>query len=162
MWKKIVLIFLCLAIGFVLGGIVGGTYFISDMAKCMFMFQEKEIYAIGQAAEKAYYNGPNEVAIWALENYVNTLSELKKERGNSKTQNPYLLILPDTDLMIAHARLAKLYQRINNIEKSKHHLEQAISCSKNSKLGGFSTEKDFSKMLDALDKSYNENLEKQQ
>ena len=63
--------------------------------------------------------------------------------------------------MIAHARLARLYQR-NNIEKSKHHLEQAISYSKNSKFGNFSTEIDLSKMLDALDKSYHKNLEKEQ
>ena len=76
MWKKIGLAALFFVIGCILGVILNMTYFGHKVATVMFMLQEKEISKIGEAAEDAYYNQPNEVAVWALESYIKTLRTL--------------------------------------------------------------------------------------
>lgn len=155
MWKKIGLIVLCLVIGCVLGVVLNTAYLGHKVARAMFLLQEKEIFKIGEAAEDAYYNQPNEVAVWALENYVKTLNDLKEERGHAGVENPYIILSPDTDLVFAHARLGKLYKQMGNAEKSEYHFKQAISLSKNISLICINTEEDCLRILDALDKSRN-------
>ena len=159
MWKKIGLVVLCLAIGFVLGVILDMAYTGHNLATAMFMLQEKEIFKIGEAAEDAYYNQPNEVAVWALVNYIKTLNEVKEERGHAGVENPYFILSPDIDLVFAHARLGKLYKQMGNAEKSRYHFEQTISHSKYTKLKCFNTEEDCVRMLDALDKAHSKSLE---
>lgn len=110
---------------------------------------------MGEAAEDAYYNQPKEVAVWALENYIKTLNELKKERSHAEAENPYFILSPDTDLVFAHARLGKLYKQMGNDEKSRHHFDQAISLGKNTSLKCIDTEQDCLRALDALDKTRN-------
>jgi tetratricopeptide (TPR) repeat protein len=155
MWKKIGLVILYLVIGCVLGGTLSMAYLGHNLATGMFMLQEKEIFKIGEAAEEAYYNEPNEVAVWALENYVKILNELKKERAPAKTKNPYFILSPDIDSVLAHARLGKLYKQMGNAEKSSHHFEQAISYSKYTPLKSINTEEDCLRILDDLGKARN-------
>ncbi len=159
MWKKIGLIVLRLVIGFVLGVILSMAYSGHTLATGMFMLQEKEIFKMGEAAEDAYYNQPNEVAAWALESYIKTLNEVKEEHSQARVENPYFILSPDTDLVFAHARLGKLYKQIGNAEKSRYHFEQAISYSKQTKMTDLDTEENCAKMLDALDKSHSKSLE---
>jgi hypothetical protein len=64
MWKKIALVILCL-IGCVLGGVLSMAYLGHNLAKGMFMLQEKEIFKMGEAAKEAYYSQTKEVAVWA-------------------------------------------------------------------------------------------------
>jgi tetratricopeptide (TPR) repeat protein len=155
MWKKIGLIVLCLVVGCILGAILSMAYSGHKLATGMFMLQEKEIFEMGEAVEEAYYSQPNEVAVWALENYIKILNELKEERSPAKVENPYFILSPDTDLAFAHTRLGKLYKQMGNDEKSRYHFEQAISCSKHTKLKCINTEEDCLKTLDALDKARN-------
>jgi L-ribulose-5-phosphate 3-epimerase UlaE len=154
MWKKIGLAVLGPVIGCVLGVVLSMAYLGRTMATGMFMLQEKEILNIGEAAEDAYYNEPNEVAVWALENYIKTLNELKEERKPAKVKNPYFILTPDIDLLFAHARSGKIYKQMGNDEKSQYHFEQAISHSKNTRLKSLNTQEDCLKMLDAIDKSH--------
>lgn len=154
MWKKIGLIVLGLAGGCVLGVFISMAYMGRTLAIGMFSLQEKEIFNIGQAAEDAYYNEPNQVAVWALENYIKTLNNLKEERKPATVKNPYFILTPDIDLLFAHARLGKIYKQMGNDEKSRYHFEQAISHSKNTRLKSLNTQEDCEKMLDALDKSH--------
>ena len=155
MWKMIGLVVLCLMLGCVLGGILIMAYSGHTLATGMFMLQEKEVFKIGEAAENAYYNQPNEVAVWALENYVKTLNELKEERNPAKVKNPYFILSPDTDLVFAHLRLGKLYKQMGSDEKSRYNFEQAISLGKNTRLKCINTEEDCLRTLDALDKARN-------
>lgn len=155
MWKKIGLVVLGLVIGCVLGGILSMAYFGHTLATGMFMLQEKEIFKMGEAAEDAYYNQPNEVAVWALENYIKILNELKEERSHEEAENPYFMLSPDTDLVFAHARLGKLYKQVGYDEKSRYHFEQAISCSKYTPWKSINTEEDCLRILDASDKVQN-------
>ena len=159
MWKKLGLIVLCLAIGCGLGVFLSMVYTGRTLAMGMFMLQEKEIFNMGEAAENAYYNEPNEVAVWALSNYIKTLNELKEERRPAKVKNPYFLLSPDTDLVFAYARLGKLYKQMGNTEKSQYYFEQAISLSKNTGPKDLNTEEDCLKMLDLLDKEHSKGLE---
>jgi len=158
-WKKIGLIVLCLAIGCVLGVILSTVYFGHKLATGMFMLQEKEIFEMGETAEDAYYNQPNEVAVWALESYIKTLNKVKEERSHAGVENPYFILSPDTDLVFAHARLGKLFKQMGDTEKSRYHFEQAISHSKYTKLKCFNTEEDCVRMLDTLDKMHSKSLE---
>jgi hypothetical protein len=152
MWKNIGLVILGLVLGCVLGVFITMAYFGKTMATGMFMLQEKEISQIGEASEDAYHNQPSEVAVWALENYVKTLNELKEERSSLNVKNPYFILSPGTDLVFAHARLGKLYKQLGNDEKCRYHFEQAISLSKDTNLKHIDTEEDCLRILDALDK----------
>ena len=132
MWKKIGLVILGLVIGGVLGSVGTMAYCGYSLAKCMFMLQEKEILRIGERAEEAYHNQPNEVAAWALTSYIETLKELKEERSVAESENPYLLLTPDRDLVFAHGRVGQLYKEMDNAEKSRYHFKEALSyCSSN-------------------------------
>jgi hypothetical protein len=155
MWKKIGLVVLGFVIGCVLGVILSMTYFGRTFAIGMFTFQEKEIFNQGEAAEDAYYNEPNEVAVWALTTYIKTLNELIKERSPAKVKNPYLLLDPDIDLFLAHARLGKIYKQMGKTEESKYHFEQAITHKKRTDL----TEEYCMKFLDEMDKLHSKGLE---
>ena len=89
MWKKIGLIVLGLVGGCVLGVFITMAYMGHTLATGMFVLQEGEVCKIGGAAEDAYYNEPNEVAVWALENYIKTLNELKEEALRSALKDYY-------------------------------------------------------------------------
>ena len=155
MWKKIGLVVLCLAIGCVLGVVLSMAYSGHKLATVMFMLQEKEIFKMGEAAEDAYYNQPNEVAVWALENQIKRLNKVKEERSAAGVENPYFMLSPDTDLVFAHLRLGKLYKQMGSDEKSRYNFEQAISLGKNTRLKCINTEEDCLRTLDALDKARN-------
>ena len=159
MWKKIGLFVLGHINGCALGVILSMASFGHKLATGMFMLQENEIVEMGETAVDAYYNPPNEVASWALENYIKTLNKVKEERNHEGVENPYFILSPDTDLVFAHVRLGKLYKQMGNAEKSRYHFEQAISHSKYTKLKRFNTEEDCVRMLDALDKAHSKSLE---
>ncbi len=156
MWKKIGLVILGIVIGCVLGVVLSMAYWGRTIATGMFLLQEKEVLNIGKAAEDAYYNEPNEVAVWALENYIKILNNIKEERKSINVKNPYFILSPDTDLLFAHARLGKIYKQMGNDEKSRYHLEQAISYSKNTPCKTVNTQEDCLKMLEHLDKEHKE------
>jgi len=155
MWKKIGLVVLGIVIGFVSGFILSMAYSGHTMATGMIFFQEKEIVDMGQAAEDAYYNEPNEVAAWALTTYIKTFNELEKERLPAKVKKPYFMLAPHMDLFLAHARLGKIYKQMGKAEESRYHFEQAIiykNCPD-------WKEEDCMKFLDAFDKSHNKGKE---
>ena len=158
MWKKIALISIGLAAGFVLGCILTMAYNGYTMATAIFMFQEKEIYEMEEAAIGAYHNQPNEVAIWALENYINTLNRLQQERSYTEAENPYFILNPEWSLMLSYARLGQLYKKTGETEKSQNNFEQALSYGKRLEVKGLDKEEDVVELLNKLDKHRNENL----
>ena len=129
-------------IGGVVGAIASMAYFGPGMTKAMFLFQEKEIFKIGEAADKAYYEQAGETAIWALTFYIETLDELKVERSVAEVENPYFILDSkslENDLMMSHIKLVKLYKQTGNEEKANYHFTRAkescvISTFKNMKL----------------------------
>ena len=125
MWKKILVIVLCLIVGGAIGTIATMAYFGHGVAQMMLMLQEKEIFRIGEAADNAYYEQAGETAIWALTFYIETLNELKVERSCADVENPYLFVRPEDDLTLSHIKLIKLYKQAGNEEKVKYHFTEA-------------------------------------
>jgi len=154
MRKKIALAILCLAIGFIAGYIFNMTYTTAKLARAMFMLQEKEIFQMEEAAVRAYYTEPNEVAVWALENQINTLNKLKEERSQTDVNQPYW---PDQSLALLHARLGQLYNKMNNSEKSNYHFDQALYYSKLA-LKNVNTREDLLKLVTKIDESVDANF----
>ena len=153
MKKIIIFTLLGFVIGLAVGCIITMAFLGHKMASAMFMLQEKEIFEMEEATVQAYYNQPNEVAIWALENYIKTLNRLKEERSSAEVENPYFILSPVQSLTFAHTRLGQLYKKTDNIEKSKYHFKQAMSHIKNTKLKVIKTEEDLIDFINILDQN---------
>ena len=154
MKKTILFTLLGLVIGIIIGGIGVVAYCGSGfegLVKTMLMVQEKEIAEMKIDATKAYHEQPPEVAIWALENYIDNLNTLKEERTQNGTEAPYIFLTPDRSLVFSHARLGQLYKKLDNAEKSKYHFAQAMSKSKEIKLPAFETEEKLIEFIHKVD-----------
>jgi len=151
MRKTIIFTLLGFVIGLAVGFIITVAFFGPKMAQAMFMLQEAEICEMEDAAVQAYHNQPNEVAIWALENYIKTLNKLKEQRSSADVENPYLILSPAQSLVLTHARLGQLYKKMGHVEKSKHNLEQAMSNIENAGLKVIKTEEDLIAFINRLD-----------
>ena len=149
--KTIGFAILFLVIGLAAGFIITVAFFGPKTAQVMFMLQEKEIFELEEATEKAYYNQPNEVAIWALENYIKTLNRLKEERSSAEVENPYFILSPAQSLVLTHTRLGQLYKKMGYVEKSKHNFEQAMFNIEDARLKVIKTEEDLIAFINRLD-----------
>lgn len=150
--KYIIIGILSLLIGCGIGYLLGVVHYGFVIAPSMLMLQEKEIAERGESVYKAYLNEPTDVGIWALKDYIDTLNRIMEERRSyTKFKNPYFILSPEEDLVLAHGRLALLYKKINKIEKSKYHFGQAISHSKNTK-HPIETEQELINFLEKVDK----------
>ena len=152
MRKTIIFTLLAFVIGLALGYIITMAFTGYKIASAMFMLQEQEILEMEEVAVQAYYNEPNEVAVWALENHIKTLNRLKEERSSSDVENPYFILFPAQSLVCTHARLGQLYKKMSCVEKSKHNFEQAMSNIENAKLKAIKTEEDLVALINRLDK----------
>ena len=152
MRKTIIFTLLAFVIGLALGYIITTAFTGYKIASAMFMLQEQEILEMEEVAVQAYYNEPNEVAVWALENHIKTLNRLKEERSPSDVENPYFILSPAQSLVCTHARLGQLYKKMGCVEKSKHNFEQAMSNIENAKLKAIKTVEDLVALINRLDK----------
>ena len=116
-----------LVIGIVLSAIIVLSYIMPRNASSMFMLQEQEIVKQGEEAYKAYLHEETPVSIWALERYVDALNRIIEERTSADVDDPYFMLHPEIDLVLAHGRLGILYRGDDNIEKSQYHFNQALS-----------------------------------
>lgn len=151
MRKTIIFTLLGFVTGLALGLITTMAFTGYKIASAMFVLQEKEIFEMEEAAIQAYYNEPNEVAIWVLDNYINRLSKLKEERSSTEVEEPYVFLSPDYSLVLAHARLGQLYKKMGHVEKSRRNFEQAMSNIENARLGVIKTEEDLIAFMNRLD-----------
>jgi hypothetical protein len=151
MWK-ITQMSLCLVAGFALGYIVSMANSGHKVAQGMFLLQEMEVIHMQEAAMQAYFNESNEVAVWALENCVETLNRLTDERSPADVENPFIMLVPDQFFVLSHARLGLLYKKMGEVEKSKYNFDQAISLRKRTKMKAFDNEENLIEFLTELDK----------
>jgi len=125
--KKIIgFTLLGLVIGIVLGCIFTMAYMGPTCAKGMFMLQEAELIRSEDAAIQAYLNESPETGIWALENYINALNRVIKEREIRNNKHLFLMISTKVTLREAYVRLALLYGKIGNEAKRKENFEKAF------------------------------------
>ena len=115
-----------LVIGIGLGSIGSIAYLGRELATDMFMLHDAELIRTEDAAIKAYLNESPEIGIWALENYINTMNRVFKEREIEDNQHVFVLLKPKTTLRYAHVRLALLYEKTGNDLKRKENFEKAF------------------------------------
>ncbi len=152
---KYILIFLsALTLGIMSGYGVTLTYYGHEIATAMFLLQEEEIIMMEEAAHEAYLKEPPAVAVWALENYVNTMDRLKKERSSVATDNPFLVLTPDDSLVLAHARLCILNENLSKYAKSRYHLEAAVAHIPAAGLPGIANQADLIRLMKEMDRRY--------
>ncbi len=124
--KTIALTILSLVIGIGIGIIFCIAYFGPKLARSMFILQETELVRNEDSAMQAYLNESPEVGIWALENYINSLNQVIKEREIEDNQHVFFMVKPKITLRYAHVRLALLYEKTGNDLKRKENLEKAF------------------------------------
>jgi tetratricopeptide (TPR) repeat protein len=124
MKNKICLCSLLFILGIVLGSIV--TYSVQlkkfqHSANLYQSIQQENRYKDFERCNRAYFQKSPEIAVWGLENYIDDTMSLLKTGGESGSD-----LVNNMNLFIAHARLAKLYQKLGNQEKSEEHFRSAI------------------------------------
>lgn len=128
--KTIVFTIIGLVIGLVIGiglGSIGSIAYLGPkLAKGMLSLQETELVRNEESAIQAYLNESPEVGIWALENYINSINQVMKEREVEDNQHLFFLIRPTMTLRLAHVRLALLYEKTGNDLKRKENLDKAF------------------------------------
>lgn len=155
--KALFLTLVVFIIGLVIGFVGTLDYFGHTTATLMLLNQEMEIVEFEGSTVDAYYNQPTEVAIWALENYINTLNRVKEEHALADTEKPYILFSPDRSLALSHARLVLLYKKLNDPEKCKYHFEMATSQTKGINLSAFDTEEKLIEFIHKLNSGTGKN-----
>ena len=148
MTKKRFIVFLLFVFigGIALGSIIVSVYLGKSIANSMAILSMKNRAELEMRAFNAYKNESPEVGIWALTN----LSEILNEDAKI-FQNDRELILKD--LFFVHARLALLFQTLNDPENYNKNIEQAIELSKKYYPNKFQSEAElivFVKKIDSM------------
>lgn len=152
--KTIVFPIIGLVIGIVLGGIGSMAFFGKSLARAMFMLQEAEVLRNENSAIQAYLNESPEVGIWALENYINSMNQVIKEREIEDNQHVFVLIKPTITLRYAHVRLALLYEKTGNDSKRKENFDKAFEYYDSMKIERELLEKRLIELVTKLDSQY--------
>jgi hypothetical protein len=119
----------CLLLGVMLG--IAGTYLVI-MPHCTKMasrtFFTSEAYKLGEDAQRSFHAYKHEskpVAIYALSEHLAALKKAKDIPENARLLNDRGLYL---ELMLAHARVAKLYAETEQTNLSAEHFSEALKC----------------------------------
>jgi len=146
----------CFVVGLLLG--VGGTYFFGmaywgkQTADGLVMIKQAELAESGEKAFDAYQHESQPIAIYALSRYLASLKEMEDQIGS---ENPVLLTKMDVhfDMMLTHARLAKVYAAMGQPELSRQQLADALQCaSQEHKLQTITNQAVLAEILARVDK----------
>ena len=156
--KTIAFTIIGLVIGFVIGIVLGSigsmAYLGHELATGMFMLHDAELVRNEDSAIQAYLNESPEVGIWALENYINSMNQVMKERETEDNQYLFVLIRPKTTLRFAHVRLALLYEETGNDLKRKENLDKAFEYYDSIKIEREILEKKLIELVTKVDRQF--------
>ena len=144
----------CFIVGVFLG--VGGAYFCGgaysgkQIAEGLALFKEMEIAESGQRAFAAYQHESPLVAIYALSQYLDTLTKTEELAGENAVFMTKSGINFDT--MLAHARLAKVYAAAGQPERSTQEIAEALKRAKNARLKTITNENTLTEIVTRIDK----------
>jgi hypothetical protein len=140
---------------FIIG--VGSTYFFGmgywskQTANGLALIKELEIAESSQQTFAAYQHESPQVAIYALSQYLDAL----KKAEAIGSENPVIMTkdVINCDMMLAHARLAKVYAAAGQPELSAQHIAEALKrASQDRKLQTITSEAVLSEILTRIDK----------
>jgi tetratricopeptide (TPR) repeat protein len=150
MWKRAFIFIGLFLAGAVIGGAAVFELVMPTMVKSVFLIQEKEIFELGEAAKEAYFNEPNETAVWALKTYIKSMDKIEAERQAADANKIYVLLSPD-DKVIARARLGCVYYRIGQMEKAQEQFKLATEDRASSMGYRFKTQDDWMQLVKQMD-----------
>lgn len=120
--KQLLVSVIVFIVGAVIGGIVTASQSGSYLQQAWSISEMQCRADFGDRVWQAYREESPEVAIWALENYVQVLQKQpEQERGLAKAMQ--------TDLVLAHVRLAILHRQRNDTERYRDHIATALALS---------------------------------
>jgi len=130
MLKKIGFALLFVFIGIIIGGALVSALYGYKLSRMMFILQETDIMEVEEAANDAFEKESPEVAIWALEFYLDFFDEIIKQRSSAvenETDNEkdVFLIVNPKDRFFNYAKLAVLHDEIRNKVKRDESLMKA-------------------------------------
>ena len=148
------------SIALIVGGIIGsilnfyfGLYHMKEAIELMTHMEPEMKYAEcsvfhTERAYGAYRHEDPTIGIWAIEGTIKEYNEILSKQEN------FGFVYDDrsvpTDLMLFHARLAKLYAKINDTEKNQYHLEQSMHYAKQAYPDG--KIKNLDKVMEIIDR----------
>lgn len=156
--KNSVIFFLslgCLVLGVILG--IAGSYLVimphyTKMASRTFF--TAEAYKLGEDAQRSFYAYKHEtkpVAIFALSEHLLALKKAKDIPEKARLLNDRGLYL---ELMLTHARVAKLYAETDQTNLSVEHFSEALKCAEEAGDGATITNQTtLQAMVDRIDRN---------
>ena len=126
--KKYAILVAILTLGVVLGAVGALLYSTKLTARALLDVKSGELYRSYEVATEASKSQPAAVAIWALEQHLKLIDEFRKI-GYSRR-------FLDVQAIIVHARLAKLYEGLGEVDKSRNEVDSALEVAKSSNSPG--------------------------
>jgi hypothetical protein len=129
----------------------GMAYSGKKTADGLALIKEMEIAEAGQNAFAAYQQESRPVAIYALNQYLDSLQKLEEMVGT----NPVFMtkMMVNFDSMLTHARLAKLYAEAGKSDLSTQQVAEALKCaSQDGKLLAITNQATLTEILARVDK----------
>ena len=123
--KKLTIAVVYILIGIIIGSFGTMSWVGIKMAKTLLFLKEVELGKSGSMAWEGYNSGNSSIAIWALQQHLKNLDEY------SELDWPYKSVM-EIEIIITHARLAKLYKDSGQTEEKNIHLREALAISQSS------------------------------
>jgi len=120
--KKCLAIIGCAVVIFILGGVTGMLYskykYKKAMERTIFLVRDNLLYNFKNKAEIAYLTEPPQTGIYALESYIWMADFEIQDGGYTGVTWRFDILNKDIDVLLAYARLGKLYYKMGQIEKA--------------------------------------------
>ena len=141
----------CLLFGVVLGGWGAMAFWRKQMGDMCVRVKEVELVESGERVFAAYKHETPQVAIYALTEHLDTLKKAEQTLGGNAII--FAKHNPNFDMMLAHARLAKVYAAAGQVDLGARQLAEALRrASQDRKLQSITNEIALGDIVDRIDK----------
>ncbi len=144
-FKKISIAVVYILIGITIGSFGTISWVGIKMARTILFFKEVELGKSASMALEGYNSGNTSIAIWALQQHLKNLDEC------TELDWPYKTVI-EMGRIITHARLAKLYKDIGQVEDKDIQLSKALAISKTSTNTAFNSLTNEQLLFEKIDK----------
>jgi len=153
MKKQLLIGLIIFIIGSFTGGIIISSLSGNAIQQVWQAFEIQYRADTGNRVWQAYKEESPEIAIWALKNYIDILNKQVEEKDGYSSSL-------QTDLILAHVRLAIIYQQINDIENYDNNLAKGLTISKSTFTNKKYNKESLLDYIKQLDEIHNKNEER--
>lgn len=149
MKKQLLIGLIIFIIGSFTGGIIISSLSGNAIQQVWQAFEIQYRADTGNRVWQAYKEESPDIAIWALKNYIEILNKQAEEKNN------YSMSL-QTDLTLAHVRLAIMYQQVKDTENYDDNIAKGLFMAKNTFPDEKYDEKSLLALIKQLDRIQND------